>query len=103
MKGLPTPKEVSDFTGDLFDLWEKAAGFYDKYEQMYLELVQLRAAVEILRTENEVLKEKLNIMEDLQIIIDNLIAQHGKDKVQAAVTNSSTEGDPVPPDPTHKP
>lgn len=41
-------------------------------------------------------------MEDLQIIIDRLIAEHGKEKVQAAIT-ANTTGDPVPPDPTHKP
>ena len=41
-------------------------------------------------------------MEDLQIIIDRLIEEHGKEKVQAA-TESSTATDPVPPDPTHKP
>ena len=100
---LISPKQISDFAENLFDLWEQSSEFSDKYTDMYLRLAQAEAAVEILRTENEILKEKIKIMEDLQIIIDNLIAQHGKDKVQAAVVNSSTEGDPVPPDPTHKP
>lgn len=41
-------------------------------------------------------------MEDLQIIIDNLIKEHGIEAVHAAVINSTTvDGDPVPPDPTH--
>lgn len=39
-------------------------------------------------------------MEDLQLIIDELVALHGKDKIHAA-TDASTATDPVPPDPTH--
>ena len=43
-------------------------------------------------------------MEDLQLIIDELIKKHGHEAVQAAVTSSApTDGDPVPPSPTHPP
>jgi len=48
-------------------------------------------------------------MEQLQQIISDLINEHGQEAVQEAVNNhtpsanAATDGDPVPPNPTHPP
>lgn len=54
-KGTTTPKQVNDFA-------KKAVAFAKEYEQMYLELSQLKAAYEIVKKELDELK--LNNIKD---------------------------------------